>query len=401
MVNLCALRDNDRDHRPDCDGRSQTLGHIAISTFRLFCHRLDWRLTYLDNMVRTMKTNSPKKGLAGKLISLTIIAIAILLAMYVWHQRSQSPSTDDASIDADVTHVASPVGGRLASLSVTENQQVHPGDILYQIDPVPYRLAVAQAQADLELAQAALETKKRALAVQQSSAKVAAKQTHRSNTNLALANRTVERLRPLAAKGYVPQQQLDQAQVAERDAETSLQQAKEQESAAAQAIDNTASAEAAVHAREAALAIAQRALEDTTVRAKTAGRVVGLSASPGEMLAPLQSLFTLINTEEWFAIANFREMDLQHIAPGNCVTVYSMIDRELPIKGVVQGIGWGVMDTGHIVLPRSVPYVERSLTWVRVAQRFPVRIKLENPPPQVTRLGASAIAEVKRGAACK
>jgi len=208
-------------------------------------------------------------------------------------------------------------------------------------------------------------------------------------------------LRPLAAKGYVPQQQLDQAQVAERDAETSLQQAKEQESAATQAIDTTASAEAAVHAREAALAIAQRALEDTTVRAKTAGRVVGLSASPGEMLAPLQSLFTLINTEEWFAIANFKEIDLQHIAPGNCVTVYSMIDRELPIKGVVQGIGWGVMDTGHIVLPRSVPYVERSLNWVRVAQRFPVRIKLENPPQQITRLGASAIAEVKRGAACK
>ncbi len=348
-----------------------------------------------------MKTNSTKKRLPGKLISLSIIAIAIMLAMYVWHQRSQSPSTDDASIDADVTHVASPVGGRLTSLSVSENQAVHPGDMLYQIDPVPYRLAVAQAQADLELAQAALETKKRALAVQQSSAKVAAKQTHRSNTNLALANRTVERLRPLAAKGYVPQQQLDQAQVAERDAETSLQQAKEQESAATQAIDTTASAEAAVHAREAALAIAQRALEDTTVRAKTAGRVVGLSASPGEMLAPLQSLFTLINTEEWFAIANFKEIDLQHIAPGNCVTVYSMIDRELPIKGVVQGIGWGVMDTGHIVLPRSVPYVERSLNWVRVAQRFPVRIKLENPPQQITRLGASAIAEVKRGAACK
>ena len=78
-----------------------------------------------------------------------------------------------------------------------------------------------------------------------------------------------------------------------------------------------------------------------------------------------------------------------------------MLDKEQPIKGVVQGIGWGVMDTGHIVLPRSVPFVERSLNWVRVAQRFPVKIKLENPPIQLTRLGASAVVEINHGAACK
>jgi len=383
------------------DDRFKADNNYPIPTFGLHSHWHDLRISDLDTLVRTMKTNTKKTPLVGKLISLTIIAIAIILCLYVWRQHAQLPSTDDASIDADVTHIAALVGGRINSIAVTENQHVHPGDILFQIDPVPYQLSVAQAQADLEMAKAALETKIKVLAVQQSSAKVADKQTQRSTTNLALASRTVVRLRPLAEKGYVPQQQLDQAQVAERDAETSLQQAKEQASAATQAIDTTASAEAAVHAREAALAIAQRALDDTTVRAKTAGRVVGLSASPGEMLAPLQSLFTLINTDEWFAIANFREIDLKTIASGNCVTVYSMIDKEQPIKGVVQGIGWGVMDTGHIVVPRSVPYVERSLNWVRVAQRFPVKIKLENPPPQLTRLGASAVVEINHGAACK
>lgn len=100
-------------------------------------------------------------------------------------------------------------------------------------------------------------------------------------------------------------------------------------------------------------------------------------------------------------MGNFRETELGEIRVGDCVTVYSMIDRRLPIKGVVDGIGWGVLDQDRINLPRSVPYVERSLNWVRVAQRFPVRIKLENPPPQIMRLGASAVVEVRHGAQCR
>jgi multidrug efflux system membrane fusion protein len=180
-----------------------------------------------------------------------------------------------------------------------------------------------------------------------------------------------------------------------------LQQAREQADAAVRAIDTEAGAEATVRARQAALAIAQRALQDTTVRATHAGRVVGLSISTGEIVQPSQSIFTLVNTEEWFAVANFREFDLSAIAIGDCATVYSMIDRSLPMKGIVQGIGFGVLDTDRINVPRSVPYVERSLNWVRTAQRFPVRVRLENPPPDLTRLGASAVVEVKHGAECR
>ena len=150
-----------------------------------------------------------------------------------------------------------------------------------------------------------------------------------------------------------------------------------------------------------ALAIAKRALDDTTVRATHDGLVVGLTISTGEMVAPGQSLFTLINTEEWFAEGNFRETDLAAIAIGDCATVCSMIDRSVPIKGVVQGIGWGQTDQDRINIPRSLPYVERSLNWVRVAQRFPVRVRLENAPRELLRLGASAVVEVKHGAACR
>jgi multidrug efflux system membrane fusion protein len=337
----------------------------------------------------------------GKLISILVIATAIGIAIYVAPRNAIMPWTDAASIDADVVHVAAAIGGRIIEIPVSENALVSRGDLLFQIDPVPHRIAVAQAEADLAIAEASLATQERLLSTQRSAAQVAAEQVQRAETNLELAQRTVERLTPLAAKGYVPTQQLDQAQTSRHDAETSLQQAHVQEAAAIAAIDTDAAARANVRARKAALALAQRGLEDTTVRATHAGRIVGLSASTGEMVAPSQTLFTLVNTEEWFAVGNFRETDLAAIAVGDCVTVYSMIDREHPLKGIVQGIGTGVLDTDRVNLPRSLPYVERSLNWVRVAQRFPVRVRIEQAPPQLMRLGASAVVEVKHGRACR
>jgi multidrug efflux system membrane fusion protein len=340
-------------------------------------------------------------GRTGKLISAAVIVAALLLAVYALHRHAVAPSTHDATIDADVVHVAPAVGGRIIVIPVTENARVAKGDLLFQIDPTPYRLAVAQAQADLALAEAARETQRKAVSTQQSAAVVAADQIRRATSNLELASRTVERLRPLAASGYIPAQQLDQAQTARRDAETSLRQAREQQAAATRAVDTDAASAATVDARRAALAIAQRALEDTTVRATQPGRVVGLTVSPGEMIAPSQTLFTLVKSDEWFAVANFREVELRAIAPGDCATVYSMIDRRRALRGVVQGIGSGVLDTDRINLPRSLPYVERSLSWVRVAQRFPVRIRLERPPQDLMRLGATAVVEVKHGDACR
>ena len=342
-----------------------------------------------------------RPSLWAALISLAIIVGAVAFADYTWERLSVMPSTDAASIDADVVHVAAAVGGRVIDIPVEENSRVAKGDLLFQIDPVPYRDAVAQAEADLALAKAALGTQQRLVSTQRSTAAVAADQVQRAVANLDLAKRTVERLRPLAAKGFVPQQQLDNAETAERDSTTSLQQAHEQQAAAVRAIDTVEGAEATVRARQAALAIAKRALDDTTVRARHPGRVVGLTVRTGEMVAPSQSLFTLVTDDEWFAVGNFRETELHAIRIGDCATAYSMIDRTHPIKGVVQGIGSGVLDTEDVHLPRSVPYVERSLNWVRVSQRFPVRVRLEDPPEDLMRLGATAVVQVKHGEACR
>jgi membrane fusion protein, multidrug efflux system len=337
----------------------------------------------------------------GRLIALAIIVVAVIVALLSASWVGRHPSSSDASLDADVVHVAAAVGGRILEIHVRENSIVHRGELLFQIDPLPYQLLVSQSQADLALAEAQLDTQRRFVSTQRSNAAIAADQTMNAKANYELAIRTADRLRPLTAKGYVPNQQLDQADVSARDAATHLQQAQVQQLAAVEAIDTVQAGESAVAARRAALALAKRNLDDTTVRATHDGLVVGLTVSSGEFVVPGQSLFTLINTEEWFASANLRETDLAAVHAGDCATVYSMIDRRLAIRGVVDSIGWGVMDQDRVNLPRSVPYVERSLNWVRVAQRFPVRIRLERPPPQVMRLGASAVVEVKHGPQCR
>jgi len=346
------------------------------------------------------EARAPRKAKpAGVVIALVLVLAAA--GFWIWTLRHAKPSTDDASIDVEVVHIAPLVGGRIIELPIHENELVHKGDLLFRIDPVPYQINVAAAEANLDVARATVGSKRRLVSTQRYDAAIATEQINRAKDNLALSQRTQDRLAPLAAKGYVPEQQLDQAKVAAQDATTSLAQAEKQRSAAEGAVDTVDAAVASVRAATAALANARRALADTEVRAPHDGRIVGLHVSTGEVVAPSQALFTLINTEEWFASANFRETDLSQIRAGECVTVYSMIDRREPIKGVVDSIGFGVTESDKIDIPRAAPYVEPSLNWVRVAQRFPVRIRLENPPERLVRLGASAIVEVAHGRACR
>jgi multidrug efflux system membrane fusion protein len=341
-----------------------------------------------------------RKNKVGAVMAALIIGLGVLAGAYALHRGERFISSDDATIDADVVHVAASVAGRIIELNARENQLVHKGDVLFRLDPEPYQFAADQAEADLAIAQALLETRQRSIEVETANARMARDQIARAEANAGLAARTVDRLRPLAAQSFIPVQQLDQAQVAQRDAATSLAQARQQEIAALQAVGTLKTEEATVQARQAALAIARRALQQTTVVAPQTGRVTGLSILAGEFVIPGQSLFTLIGTEEWFIAANLRESELGRLQQGECVTGYSMIDRRRPIRGVLESIGWGVLDDARVNLPRALPYVQRSMNWVRVAQRFPVRIQLIDPPEDLMRVGASAVVQVGYGQSC-
>lgn len=188
-----------------------------------------------------------------------------------------------------------------------------------------------------------------------SAAVVAKDQTERAEANLELAQRTPNASGPLQPKAMRRTNSLTRPKSRSATPKHRFSKTRSRRAWAARAVDADAAAVTTVSARKAALAIAPRAIEDTTVRAFHAGRVVGPTVLSGEMVAPSQPLFTLIHTDEWFAVANFRETDLAALAIGNCVTVYSMNDHHTPLRGNVKG-GAGVLDTERVSLPRLLPY---------------------------------------------
>jgi multidrug efflux system membrane fusion protein len=347
-----------------------------------------------------MARSRKMRNRVGQLMALVIIGLAAAGAFLFVRHREVSPSTDDASIDADVVHIAATVPGRIVRLGVRENQLVKAGDVLFEIDPEPYRLRVALAAAELQSAQAVLESEKRAVATETANATITGDQIVQARYSLELASNTLDRLQPLLGKGYVSAQQVDDARTSKHKAQIAYTQAVEQAAAAKTAIGTADAATANVEARRSSLALAERDLRNTAVRAPHDGRVTGLGVSSGEYVTVAQSLFTLVVTEEWFASANFRETELAHIALGSCAVAYSLIDRRVAIQGKVDGIGWGVTDQDRVNIPHDVPYVAKSVNWVRVEQRFPVRVHLENPPEQLMRLGASAVVQIRQGGDC-
>lgn len=342
--------------------------------------------------------NHPSSPNKHKFVARFVAAIIILVAVALifFYQLKNEPLSEDAMLQADVVHISTPVPGRVEQFHVTENGMVKRGELLFTLDPTVYRLRVAQAEAELKSAMAARDLKQRQIKAELSNVTIANEQVERALSNLSLTEKTLERLIPLNKKGYVTTQQVDDARTLYQDAQVSLRQARAQAQAAENLVGNMEAADALVEVAQSALAIAQRALADTEVRAPHDGLIVGLSVSSGEYVAPDQSLFTLINAEQWYATAFFRETELSELKPNACAVVYALADPSVAIKGKVDSIGWGISSTDMIDLPRVLPIVQKSLNWVRVAQRFPVRVRLENAPENLLRIGASAVVVVKK-----
>lgn len=349
--------------------------------------------------MNTVKVKVNKRRIAV-IIAVIIVIIAAILGWLTLRQSTLNPSSQDTIIGASVVNVSSSVPGRIQTINVKENGKVKRGDVMFTIDPWLYRLQVEQAKAEVQMAQAAWDTQHRTMVAEQSNAAITDEQVIRARANLQLATQTLARLQPMLAKGYVTAQQIDDARTAKKDAEISLRQALKQTVASAALVTSAEESEALLKARRAVLAIAERQLENTEIRAPHDGLVVGLNVSAGEYVVPDQAIFTLINSEHWHASAYFRESELAHIKVGDCATVYVLADRQRALQGKVEGIGWGISSEDQINIPRNLPYVPKSLNWVRVEQRFPVRINLQDPPAELMRIGASAVAIVRNEDGC-
>ncbi|OAT46919.1 membrane fusion component of a tripartite multidrug resistance system [Proteus hauseri ATCC 700826] len=334
-----------------------------------------------------------KKNLA-RIITVIIFVITLLLLWKSLQLSALNPLSEDAIIDANKINISSTVPGRISSIYVKENSHINKGDLLFTIDPTMYALRVEQAKEQLLIAEAALSNKQRVIIAETSNSEVAEAQIKRAQVNLSLATQSLNRLEPLLAKGFVTAQQVDDARTLKHDAQVSLKQAQKQNTASEALINNTDSEEALVKSLKISLEMAEWELSNTEVRAPSNGYIAGLTLSPGEFVISGQSIFTLIDTDTWFASAYFKETDLNNIQVGSCVVIYSMIDNKRPIKGRVEGISRGVMSTDLINVPRDLPYVPKSLNWVRVEQRFPVKVVITEPQEDLMRVGATATVNI-------
>ena len=335
------------------------------------------------------------QGAVGRAIALGIVIAAIALGAYTLHHLDRTPRTHDAFLFADTAGLAPEVSGRIVALNIRNNQHVKKGDPLVLIDPEPFELRLRQVRAQVGALEAQIALTTRQVASQTSGAEVAATQINRARAQLALAHDTRARLEPLLGKGYVTDQAVDEARTNERSADVALAATIQQATQARQAIGDTESLQAQLVGAEAAEALAERDLRETTIKAPFDGLVAGLEIAEGEFAVAGHPLFSLIKTDRWYAVGNFRETELDEIRIGDPATVWLMVDGHNPIKGRVESLGWGVRpeDGGG----PGLPAVGRTLHWVIVAQRFPVRILLDDPPQDAMRIGATVSILVRHG----
>jgi multidrug efflux system membrane fusion protein len=150
--------------------------------------------------------------------------------------------------------------------------------------------------------------------------------------------------------------------------------------------------------KQAAIDTAKYNFDNCKIVAPFDARVTNLNISQGAYATAGQQIFTLIDTRVWWAIANFRETQIQHIRPGMSAEVYLMSRPTVRYKGVVDSVGFGVTPDADLVgriSPTGLPDVQRTLNWVHLASRFPVRVRIQSDPSEVFRLGESAVVVIR------
>ncbi|BCF88926.1 MULTISPECIES: multidrug transporter subunit MdtN [Paraburkholderia] len=330
-------------------------------------------------------------------LALAIVTLA-LLAYVIW-RADTAPGTDDAYAQADTIDVVPEVSGRIVEMAVRDNQRVNRGDLLFRVDPRPFADELARANASLVALDKQIALTRRVVTAQQYGADSVHALVERARVAAAQTAETLRRTQPLLAPGYVSAEDVDRARTAQRAAEADLTAARLQAQQAASAVTGVDALVAQRDVVLADIALMQLRLDMATVRAPFDGRVVSLKTSVGQFASALKPVFTLIDTEHWYVIANFRETELKNIRAGTPATVYLMSDTGKRFKGTVDSIGYGVLpDDGGLVLG-GLPRVQRSINWVRVAQRFPVKILVDQPDAELFRIGASAVAQLNPQAA--
>lgn len=321
------------------------------------------------------------------LIKKPVVAALLLLGLTggagYYYLSPATRSTENAYINADVVNVAAQVAGRVIAVHVRENQSVHKGDALFDIDPEPYRIALAKAEADL--AQAMQNERQDSAEIMLAQAQIA-----QSESDLANARNIDARDKKLVAQHFLSQQALDDAKTRVLSLEASLAQARAKLNKA-RAVPIKPDERGDVLKAQAMIAQARLDLSHTHVTAAQDGQISNLSMTEGDMITAGAPLFALIARDSFHIDANFKETELPGIHPGEPVDIRIDMYPDQHFTGTVESLSGGT-GTAFSLLPAQ----NATGNWVKIAQRVPVRIKLaptdDNHP---LRIGATATVTVK------
>jgi len=317
------------------------------------------------------------------------IAIALLVAViaggsWYWQRAAKFRSTDNAYVNADVVQIASPLNGPVIAVYVREGQRVQAGEALFDIDPEPYEVALAQAKA--KLAQAEQSDRQDLTDVSASDAAVRQAQAELANANIA-----ARRTRSLVLQNFLSRQAEDDTQARVRIAEASVAQAHAKLAGAKAHVARVGGATPAVLAARAALAQAALDLKHTHVVASKSGWIVNLTLVPGTSVVAYMPLFALVASGSFWVDANFKETELAGIEPGQPAEVEIDMHPGHSYHGVVD-----VINNGTGAAFSLLPAQNATGNWVKVTQRIPIRIRFTGEDVILPfRVGASAQVTVQ------
>jgi len=271
------------------------------------------------------------------LLTLTLVGLAAWAAGSLYYRYLQTPWTRDGHVRANIVGIAPRVSGPIVRVAVHDNQPLHKGDLLFEIDPEDF-----QAQVDL-----------------------AAGQVQNAEANLKQQTQNLQRQTELYRARVNALQDFQNAQ------------------------DSFEAARAQLASAKANLELARLNLGYTKVVAPVEGYVTNMNTSSGTYVTAGNQLMALVDTSSFWIAGYFKENQLPHIQAGQKALITLMGHYGQPFEGIVQTVGWGIFvsDGSGSSTTDLLPSVSQTIDWVRLPQRFPVRIQVVGPTPVPLRIG--------------
>ena len=372
---------------------------------------------------------APEEGnsrkLVGRWLGVGIVATTAVLGLIVLYKTTHHPRTDDATVLANYIGIAPQVEGPLVRLPIQDNQLVRKGELLFEIDDRTFQYAFEKALSEQAALEGQIVDETRRIAALQSAVSVSEANIHSAEADVATAEQGVSRaqaewayastnlhrLEPLQATRAVSVDDVDKAKTSELTTQEALRQAQSQVMLAQarlkssraqheQAVNAVTTLEPLINQRGAKAAAVKKArydLDNCKVYAPFEARVTNLTISEGAYAHIGQQMFILIDARRWWAVANFREGQLDHIKQGMRADIYVMSRPGQRFSGIVDSISFGVTPNADVIgtFQSGLPDVQRTLNWVHLASRYPVRVRVQNPEPELFRISESAVVVVR------